>query len=142
MWKKVGLLLSLWFFSLLTGCNLVVQNEMKNIEQRDYATVLMIGEGESARYHFDLGIAKEKLQGKEGEKEELSSFECNSLDELAVMYEDVKGKSLSLAHLKVIILRDVCPMEESCPYLMELEASVEIAKTVPVLGVKESGGLC
>lgn len=137
MLKKIILLFGVWSLFLLTGCDMVISNDMQNIEQRDYATLLMMREGENGRYHFDLGIAQEKIPGKEGEREELCSLECNSLEELADAYEDVKGKTLSLAHLKVILLNDICPMEEACPYLLELEASFEIAKTVPVLEVKE-----
>lgn len=121
----------------LTGCDADVENNMRNLEERDYATVLMIQKTEGKRYHVDLGVARVKMQGEPEEGETFSSFDCNSLEELQELYESVKGKNLSLAHLKVILLTNVCPMEESLDCFTELVKSKEIAKTVPVLEVRE-----
>lgn len=121
----------------LTGCDADVENNMRNLEERDYATVLMIQKTEVKRYHVDLGVARVKMQGETEEGETFSSFDCNSLEELQELYESVKGKNLSFAHLKVILLTNVCPMEESCDCFTELGKNKEIAKTVPVLEVKE-----
>ena len=52
---------------LLTGCNRDVRmsHDMKDVEQRDYATILLITQGEEDDYHFVIGMAQEKVVGKE-----------------------------------------------------------------------------
>lgn len=139
--KKIWILYVTLTALFLTGCDIDVENNMRNLEERDYATVLMIQETEGKRYHVDLGVAQVKMQGERSEGEEFSSFDCNSLEELRELYESVKGKNLSLAHLKVILLTNVYPMEESCDCLTELGKDKEIAKTVPVLEVQEPEAL-
>lgn len=130
------------------------KNDMRNVEERGYATILVISKGmDGKRYHVDLGVAQEKKVGEESQREEVSSFDCNSFDELAEEYQLVKGKDLSLAHLKVILLGQngsfqsngqmftqtakntdaVCNLEEIQELLLDLDANEEIAKTCPVL---------
>lgn len=146
--------------ALLTGCgnsNRAV-NDMKNVEQRDYATILVISEGvDGKRYHFDLGIAQEKRTGEKSQNEEVCSFDCNNFDELNEEYQMVKGKDLSLAHLKVILLGkkdkveevflnrnpiqekvdQICIIEELAETLILLDENEEIAKTCPILQLDE-----
>lgn len=146
---------------LLEGCNTTAdtrtKNDMKNVEERGYATILVISTGtDGKRYHMDLGVAQEKKVGEESQREEVSSFDCNSLDELAREYQLVKGKDLSLAHLKVILLgqsgkvqrngqmftqtmktaETSWKLEEMQELLLDLDANEEIAKTCPVLELK------
>lgn len=149
--------------TMLSGCSsgsgtLANVNDMRNVEQRDYATVLVISEGENGkRYHFDLGIAQEKRTGEKSQREEVCSFECNGFEELADEYQLVKGKDLSLAHLKVILFGDTGRVEEvffdgnavqeslDKMYILEelaetfiaLDENEEIAKTCPVLQLYE-----
>ncbi|MCM1497835.1 MAG: GerAB/ArcD/ProY family transporter [Clostridium sp.] len=149
--------------TMLSGCGsgsgtLANVNDMRNVEQRDYATILVISEGENGkRYHFDLGIAQEKRAGEESQREEVSSFDCNSFEELADEYQLVKGKDLSLAHLKVILFGDAGQVKEvffnenevqenlDKMYILEelaetftaLDENEEIAKTCPVLQLYE-----
>lgn len=117
----------------LTGCKATGKNNMRNLEERDYATVLMIQKLGDEKYKMNLGVARVRLQGETAEGERFSSFECCSLEELREKYETLKGKYLSLAHLKVIIVTNVCPMENCRDYMEELRRDNEIAKTVPVL---------
>ncbi|MCM1159579.1 MAG: hypothetical protein NC348_13950 [Clostridium sp.] len=133
-------------------------NNMKNVEQRDYATLLLITKGSGGkRYHFDLGIAQEKRVGEKSQTEEVCGFDCNHLEELSEAYQLVKGKDLSLSHLKVILFgetgeenaalkpqtlqtgnsRQVYPMEELQEILFLLDENKEIAKTCPVLQLTE-----
>lgn len=137
------------------------KNDMKNVEERGYATILLISEGKDGkRYHFDMGIAQEKKVGEESQTEEVSSFDCNSLEELAQEYQIVKGKDLSLAHLKVILFgqngtlqsngqmftqktktsfmnRGIYNLEGMQELLQDLDENEEIAKTCPVLQLTE-----
>lgn len=178
-WKWISiLLLSLL---LLGGCNSAVnqqnsvnssqkekavtifadtktKNDMKNVEERGYATILIISRGvDGKRYHVDLGVAQEKKVGEKSQREEVSSFDCNSFDELAEEYQLVKGMDLSLSHLKVILLEqsgnfqgngqmftqtaknaeDGCNLVEIQELLMDLDTEEEIAKTCPVLELQE-----
>ena len=85
----------------LVGC----KNDMRNVEQRDYATVLVISQGKGVkRYRVTLGIAKERRTGEDSETEECLAFETNTFEELSTQYELTQGKDLSLSHLKVILL--------------------------------------
>lgn len=139
---------------LLTGCKneKSAVNDMKNVEQRGYATILVISNGaDGKRYHFDLGIAQERRTGEESEQEEICSFDCNDFQELSEKYQMIKGKDLSLAHLKVILLgkmeKDdivnqktvtVNPIiEELAETLQALDENEEIAKTCPVLQLED-----
>lgn len=135
---------------LLTGCKSEksAANDMKNVEQRGYAAILVISNGnDEKRYHFDLGIAQERRTGEKSEQEEICSFDCDSLQELSEEYQMVKGKDLSLAHLKVILLGKTEKKEpayqksasanyiteELADILQALDENEEIAKTCPVL---------
>lgn len=122
---------------LLTGCDKTFNNDMRNIEERDYATVLMVHQNTDTQYHYDIGIAKEKTDGENRKNEEISGFDCDSLEELKDIYEKVKGKDLSLAHLKVILVTKTEPLLELEPCLEQMRKSKEIAKTVPVLFVED-----
>lgn len=139
--KKIWILCVILLVLCVTGCDMDVENNMRNLEERDYATVLMIQQTEGKRYHMYLGVARVKMQGEKEEREDIYSFDCNSLEELQALYESIKGRDLSLAHLKAILLTNVCPMEESCDCLTELGKNKEIAKTVPLLEVKEPEAL-
>lgn len=152
-------MLSFWIamaaLMILTGCNKYsnTQNDMKNVEERDYATILLIKKGENEKnYHFMLGIAQEKKVGEKSMTEEVSEWECDDLKELAKMYSSVKGKDLSLAHLKLILLspdekkrnstvvndKIVEGNEDLHSLLNMLDENEEVAKTCPMLQVLDS----
>lgn len=139
--KTVFLLLLLGCVAFLSGCDRGnVMNDMRNVEERDYATILLVSDGEDGkRYQFSLGIAQEKKVGEKSQIEELSSWNCNDFEELAREYQLVKGKDLSLSHLKVILLsmEQMDIMEEMQEFLYLLDENVEVAKTCPVLELKE-----
>lgn len=137
---------------VLTGCSKYsyTENDMKNIEERDYATVLLIMESEEeAEFHFILGIAQEKKVGEKSMTEETSEWDCDNLRDLAKAYSLVKGKDLSLSHLKVILISEKKEVQadggdyvvtntggkeeymETLLYM--LDENEEIAKTCPVL---------
>lgn len=138
-------LLPLLCLLLLTGCspdNSKSNNDMKNVEQRGYATILLVSEGEEGKlYHFDLGIAKERRTGEDSQTEEVCSFDCNSFAELSEAYQMVKGKDLSLAHLKVILIENpeivVNGKGDSGKLLYDMDANEEIAKTCSVLQLSD-----
>ena len=128
--------------SMLSGCtaNGTFSNAMQNVEQRDYATVLLISSGKDGkRYNVSLGIAKEKKVGEKSQTEEVSSFAVNDFEELKEEYQSVKGKTLSLTHLKVILLsfENMNVMMELQEILYALDENQEIAKTCPVLQIEE-----
>lgn len=139
----------IWFITLflagvpvLTGCGSQenIRNDMRNVEERDYATILLVSDGENGkRYRFFLGIAQEKKVGEKSQIEDVSSWDCNDFEELAEEYQLVKGKDLSLAHLKVILLsmKQMEIMEEIQEALYLLDENEEIAKTCPVLELVE-----
>ncbi len=82
-WKWIFILLLPLL--LLEGCNATAdtrtKNDMKNVEERGYATILVISTGtDGKRYHVNLGVAQEKKVGEERLREEVSSFECHSVD--------------------------------------------------------------
>lgn len=126
----------------LTGCksSVKLQSDMQNVEQRDYATILLVAQGKDGKaYEFSLGIAEEKKVGEKSQTEKLSTFYANDFEELAKTYQDVKGKSLSLVHLKAILLtkeqKDV--LEEQGDILSQMGENEEIAKTCPVLQISD-----
>lgn len=154
--EKVKWIGALFSFCILfmTGCGTAKQisNDMKNVEERGYATVLVISHGVGAkRYHFDLGIAQEKRTGEKSEKENLCNFDCDDFQELSEEYRSVKGKDLSLTHLKVILLTGIGKDESSREIirdtdymtaelgelLQEMDENEEIAKTCPVLQLED-----
>lgn len=126
----------------LTGCDKQVelQSNMQNVEQRDYATILLVSKGnEKKNYEFSLGIAEEKKVGEKGQNETLASFYANDLFELEREYQSVKGKTLSLVHLKVILLQEDenLIIEEQWDILNQLNEHKDIAKTCPVLQITQ-----
>ena len=138
---------------ILTGCNKYanMENDMKNVEERDYATILLVMEGKNEKnYHFILGIAQEKKVGEKSMTEEVSEWDCDDLKELAKAYSSVKGKDLSLAHLKVILFsidektkkaakaNNGTEKENMQSLLGMLDENEEIAKTCPALQLSES----
>lgn len=140
---------------VLTGCVKYsnTENDMKNVEERDYATILLITQGEDKKdYHFVLGIAQEKKVGEKSMTEQVSEWDCDDLRELAKGYSSVKGKDLSLAHLKIILISGnetatgmVSPAvaadeEENVKFqnlLCMLDENEEVTKTCPVLLLSE-----
>lgn len=162
-YRRFAILLTVSVF-FLTGCGNAkpknserkavntINNDMKNVEQRGYATIIVISDGEDGnKYHFDLGIAQEKHTGEKSEKEKLCSFDCDSFRELSEKYRLVKGNDLSLAHLKIILLSQIGEngllrketyqadylTTELGELLQEMDENEEIAKTCPVLQLED-----
>lgn len=125
---------------LLTGCqDRKVATKIKNLEERDYATVLLVCDGnENAAYHMVLGIAKEERVGEKSMNEAVCKFECDNLEDLFAQYASVKGKELSLSHIKVMLLADT--IKQWNPLISQLEKNDGIAKTCPVLLLKDCEG--
>ncbi|MBE5923991.1 MAG: hypothetical protein E7271_05915 [Lachnospiraceae bacterium] len=103
----------------LTACG----GRIENIEQRDYATVMIANLTEDK---FALGIAKEHRVGETIGAETVFEANADKLEKLYDIYADERGKELSLSHLKVIVI-------EEDDGIVELDESMEIAKTCPVL---------
>lgn len=164
--KRYGYTLAVIFITLnLWGCGneqmenpepeaQQVSSDMRNVEERDYATILIIEKNDDEDdkkpvfgnkledmfeevekpYHFVVGTAREKRVGEKSMNEDVSKWECETLSELAKVYNEEKGKDLSLAHLKVIFLVEEDNRYFEDEFLLEmLEQDVEIAKTVPML---------
>lgn len=117
-----------------------LESEMQNVEQRDYATVLLVSNGKNDEdYTFSLGIAKEKKVGEKSQNEELVTFLADDIEDLYEKYWSVKGKSLSLVHLKAIVMDK--PEGQTIGYLWDflddLEESPDIAKTCPVIQITD-----
>lgn len=117
-----------------------IESDMQNVEQRDYATVLLVSNGKNDEdYTFSLGIAKEKKVGEKSQNEELVTFLADDIEDLYEKYWSVKGKSLSLVHLKAIVMEK--PEGQTIGYLWDflddLEESPDIAKTCPVIQVAD-----
>ena len=112
--------------TLLSCC----QYNIENVEQRDYATMLMVSATEGNNYHYVLGIAKEHHVGDKGEAEEFFEASAQNLKQLALVYGELEGKELSLSHLKVILTGVNIDHEE---LVYELDNYDEVAKTCPVL---------
>lgn len=136
-WCVAGMLVCWFDMLLLTGCNQSSNsgNAMKNVEERDYATILLITEEtEGKGFHFVLGIAQEKKIGEKSLIEEVSEWDCADFKELSKEYASVKGKELSLAQLKVILFSDDMKKRK---ILYMLDENEDVAKTCPVLLVPE-----
>lgn len=141
--KKVGISVAMVIAIIcLTGCKAGVklQSDMQNVEQRDYATILLVAAGNKEKaYEFSLGIAEEKKVGEKSQNEKVSTFYANNFEELSKEYQAVKGKSLSLVHLKAILLtkeqKDV--LEEQWDILSQMGENEEIAKTCPILQISD-----
>lgn len=126
-----------------------ISNDMKNVEERDYAMFLIVETNDEekepdddpddddmfeAPYEFTVGISQERRVGEKTEKETVSQWECEDLTALAKVYQEEKGKDLSLAHLKVILVEaEDTGYVEDARLLEMLEQNEEIAKTVPML---------
>ena len=112
--------------TVLTGCS-------ENVEQRDYATIMMVTLPEMEKeYHYTLCIAGEHRVGEKGEAEDVFEIGADNIDDLMDKYGERVGKQLSLSHLKVILT--------SVNYgdlLDELDEQQEIAKTCPMLIVED-----
>lgn len=122
---------------MLMGCaKKENRTEIKNVEERDYATILMISEGKEKKYCFVVGTAQEKKRGEKNPSEERSEWECDDFNDLGKQYKRVKGKTLSLSHLKIVLLAmsnyDIRNYELQNLFLL-MEENQEIAKTCPVL---------
>lgn len=116
----------------LTGCG----KDMRNVEQRDYATVLLVSkEINRDLYHIYLGIAKEHRVGEKSQVENVVDFEVETLSELKEKYEEQRGKSLSLMHIKVLLwdMENLKMQDEFADFLYDLDKDNEVAKTSPVL---------
>lgn len=129
-------------FTLLAGCKQKVefQSDIQNVEQRDYATILLVAEGKSGKeYEFSVGIAEEKKVGEKSQTEKVSTFYANDLEEFAKEYQSVKGKSLSLVHLKVVLLarQKEEVLGSQWDILNQLDENAEIAKTCPIVQIIE-----
>ncbi len=142
--SKYFLLIGVLLLGILsmTGCGrgITLQSDMQNVEQRDYATILMIEQGTSGKdYAFSLGIAKERKVGEESQTEKVVTFLANDIEELKKEYQAVKGKSLSLVHLKAILLvrEEQAVLDSQWHILTLLDENNEIAKTCPVLQLTE-----
>ena len=131
----------MWIFTgclsciILTGCG----KEMRNVEQRDYATMIMISKGEKLPYHIYLGVAKEHRVGEQSQVENVYDFEVENLTTLQDIYEQCRGKDLSIAHVKAV-LWDAQAFEtigDMTAFLYEMDDNEEIAKTCPVLLLEE-----
>ena len=134
MWLFMGM----FCVVALTGCG----KDMRNVEQRDYATVLLVSkETNRDLYHIYLGIAKEHRVGEKSQVENVVDFEVATLSELKEKYEEQRGKSLSLMHIKVLLwdMENMKMQDEFADFLYELDKDNEVAKTSPVLGITDSG---
>lgn len=125
----------------LTGCrNNPTVSVMWNVEERDYATILLVSEGEEKLYQISLGVAKERRRGEDAQIETVSEWECDDFKELRKQYLQIKGKELSLSHLKVILLSfedfDITQFKLQKLFFM-FDEEKEIAKTCPVLTLSE-----
>ena len=111
--KLLFSILILFNVILMSGCS----KKIENIEQRDYATVLTVtlpeevtpvfgysNKREEKRYHFTLAIAREKRTGEKSEAENEVDIDADSFEELKKIYGNLKGKDLSLSHVKVLMV--------------------------------------
>lgn len=127
----------MWIFAgcfvciVLTGCG----SDMRNVEQRDYATMLMVSKGEKMPYRIYLGVAKEHRVGEQSQVENIYDFEVENLTTLQDIYEQCRGKDLSIAHVKAVLwdMQAFESIEDMTVFLYEMDANEEIAKTCPVL---------
>ena len=78
--------------------------------------------------------------GQKSQIEKVSHWECDNFKELAQDYQKIKGKDLSLSHLKVILIAsdgETVIGQELKNLLCMLDENEEIAKTCPVLQITE-----
>lgn len=139
--RLFGSLFCLFIIFSLVGCQRKpAVTVMRNVEERDYATILLISEGEEKLYQMSLGVAKERRRGEEAQIEAVSEWECNDFKELEKQYQEIKGKELSLSHLKVTLLSfenfKITQFKLQKLFFM-MDEKEEIAKTCPVLMLSE-----
>ena len=140
--RMISMLTVMMSLVCLCGCKsgVKLQSDMQNVEQRDYATILLVAQGKDGKsYEFSLGIAEEKKVGEKSQTEKISTFYANDFEELARTYQNVKGKSLSLVHLKTILLtkEQKGVLEEQGDIISQMGENEEIAKTCPVLQISD-----
>ena len=140
--RMISMLTVMMSLVCLCGCKsgVKLQSDMQNVEQRDYATILLVAQGKDGKaYEFSLGIAEEKKVGEKSQTEKISTFYADDFEELARTYQNVKGKSLSLVHLKTILLtkEQKGVLEEQGDIISQMGENEEIAKTCPVLQVTD-----
>ena len=137
--RKIGIIISivlLYALLLLFGTRKDLRISFHNVEERDYATVLMISP--EREHEYVLGIAKEKRVGEKNLNETVYTFQETSLENLRKAYRNHRGKELSLAHLKCIVLSEEMRREEIFSSLVsELKTDHEIAKTCPLVVTKD-----
>lgn len=139
--QLIGSLFCLFVIFSLVGCQRKpTVAVMRNVEERDYATILLVSEGEEKLYRMSLGVAKERKRGEEAQMETVSEWECDNFEELEKQYQEIKGKELSLSHLKVVLLSfenfDITQFKLQKLFFM-MDEKEEIAKTCPVLMLSE-----
>ncbi len=165
--RKVLPVLAAVLLSLgLCGCS----SHIESIEQRDYATVIMIlpvdndktygthlrsedyqqNGGEARRFIYVTGIAKEHRNGEKGDAERVYETGADDIEELYDIYGRENGKELSLSHLKAILTgvnisgenRDAAYGKQTMKdILADLDDEDEVAKTCPLLLVEDGGKL-
>lgn len=140
--RMISMLTVMMSLVCLCGCKsgVKLQSDMQNVEQRDYATILLVAQGKDGKsYEFSLGIAEEKKVGEKSQTEKISTFYADDFEELARTYQNVKGKSLSLVHLKTILLtkEQKGVLEEQGDIISQMGENEEIAKTCPVLQISD-----
>ncbi|MCR5701054.1 MAG: hypothetical protein K6G76_02780 [Lachnospiraceae bacterium] len=125
----------------LTACG----GRIENIEQRDYATVMVVN---LTVDKITVGVAKEHRVGDAIGTETL--YETTGVDKLYDSYADEKGKDLSMSHLKVIVVGDISEQEgrmdaghfdgerKLVSLIDKLDSNMEIAKTCPVLMTEDA----
>lgn len=152
--KRLMFIILLFFSAfLLSGCS----KKIENIEQRDYATVLTVtlpaevtpvfgysNKREEKRYHFTLAIAREKRTGEKSEAENVVDIDADSFEELKKIYGNLKGKDLSLSHVKVLLVgytdnqydKDrltIFPGDNFKELIYEMDETDEVARTCPLV---------
>lgn len=129
--KKLMTMFMLGLLITLNGC----LPDIENIEQRDYATVMMISPSGEGEYQYTVGIAEEHRRGEDDENEEVFVTDAKDIDELSKIYAKRKGKELSLSHLKVILISPA--YLKICDVLRDLDEVDEVAKTCPLIFVSD-----
>ena len=129
--KKLMTMVVMGLLVTLNGCS----PDIENIEQRDYATVMMISPSKEGNYQYTVTIAKEHRHGQEDENEEVFLTDAKDIDNLSQKYAKRKGKELSLSHLKVILISPA--YLKICDVLRDLDEADEVAKTCPLIFVSD-----
>lgn len=125
IWMLI-LWISVAFF--LWKCGWLQGREMQNVEERDCATVMMVNRKDK-QYQLLIGVARERKVGEQSLVERFSKWEVEDTRQLCQKYALTTGKTLSLAHLKIIILSEN-GMKDA---VVMLGQDQEIAQTCPVV---------